>query len=171
MNQPHDKDLDIESIYQEYANLIYRFLYAHTHDSEWSEELMQETFLRAITSISRYDGSCKLSVWLCQIAKHLLWQDIRKKKRMDMVELGDALPDIAAPDVEAAILRQENKIELYQAIHRLPETERNVVLYRITGELSFREIGVILGKNENWARTVFYRAKLKIRKELETYES
>lgn len=88
-----------------------------------------------------------------------------------MVELGDTLPDIAAPDGEAAILRQENKIELYQAIHRLPETERNVVLYRITGELSFREIGVILGKNENWARTVFYRAKLKIRKELETYES
>lgn len=171
MNQPHDKDLDMESIYQEYANLIYRFLYAHTHDSEWAEELMQETFLRAITSISRYDGSCKLSVWLCQIAKHLLWQDIRKKKRMDMVELGDTLPDIAAPDGEAAILRQENKIELYQAIHRLPETERNVVLYRITGELSFREIGVILGKNENWARTVFYRAKLKIRKELETYES
>lgn len=49
MNQPYDKDLDMESIYQEYANLIYRFLYAHTHDSEWSEELMQETFLRAIT--------------------------------------------------------------------------------------------------------------------------
>lgn len=170
MRNPHDKSMDMESIYQEYASLVYRFLYAHTHDAEWSQELMQETFLRAITSISRYDGSCKLSVWLCQIAKHLLWQDIRKKKRTDTVELMDTLPDTAAFDGETAVLRQENKMELYQAIQKLPESERSVVLYRITGELSFREIGMILGKNENWARTVFYRAKLKIRKELEKYE-
>ena len=67
---------DMETIYQEYANLVYRFLYSFTKDKEWSEELMQETFLRAVTSISRYDGSCKLSVWLCQIAKHILWQEI-----------------------------------------------------------------------------------------------
>ena len=40
----------------------------------------------------------------------------------------------------------------------------------MTGELSFRQIGEILGKSENWSRTVFYRAKQKIRKELEKYE-
>lgn len=167
MKDSYDKDRDMEAIYQEYASLVYRFLYSFTQDREWAQELMQETFLRAVTSISRYDGSCKLSVWLCQIAKHVLWQEIRKKKHIDLVELDDTLPDRTALDGEASVLSQENKMELYQAIHHLSETEREVILYRITGELSFREIGTILGKSENWARTVFYRAKQKIRKELD----
>ena len=131
---------------------------------------MQETFLRAVGSISRYNGSCKLSVWLCQIAKHVLYQELRKKKRTEMVELADYLPDDSSPNGENSVLNQENKIELYQAIHHLPELEREVILYRITGELSFREIGAILGKSENWSRTVFYRAKQKIKKELKAHE-
>ena len=61
-------------------------------------------------------------------------------------------------------------MELYRSIHKLSEKEREVVLYRITGELSFREIGEILEKSENWARTTFYRAKLKLREELKRYE-
>lgn len=165
------KNIDMDSVYREYADLIYRFLYSHTHDAEWSQELMQETFLRAVGSISRYDGSCKLSVWLCQIAKHILYQELRKKKRVATVELTDYLPDNAALDGEVSVLRQESKIELYQAVHHLPELEREVVLYRISGELSFREIGTILGKSENWSRTVFYRAKQKIKKELKSRES
>lgn len=164
------EQIDMESVYKEYANLIYRFLYAQTHDNHWSQELMQETFLRAVRSISRYDGSCKLSVWLCQIAKHVLYQELRKKKRIQTVELTDYLPDALAQDGEAHMLEAERKMELYRAVHNLGETEREVVLYRITGELSFREIGAILGKSENWCRTVFYRAKQKIKKELNEHE-
>lgn len=169
----HDKDeraIDMDAVYQEYMELVYRFLYSHTHDADWSQELMQETFLRAVDSVSRYDGSCKLSVWLCQIAKHILWQELRKKKRMDIVEMTEELPDTTGTDGETNVLRKERTQALYRAIHLLPEMEREVVLYRMTGELSFRQIGEILGKSENWSRTVFYRAKQKIRKELEKYE-
>ena len=161
---------DMDAVYQEYANLIYRFLYTHTHDADWSQELMQETFLRAVDSISRYDGSCKLSVWLCQIVKHVMWQELRKRKRFDIVEWTEELPDAHGQDGEGCALQQERTKELYRAIHLLPELEKEVVLYRMTGELSFRQIGEILGKSENWSRTVFYRAKQKIRKELEKYE-
>lgn len=159
--EKYDKSIDMDSVYREYEKLVYRFLYSHTHDAEWSQELMQETFLRAVNSISRYDGTCKLSVWLCQIAKHILYQELRKKKQIETVELVDCLTDDSAPNGETSILKQESKIELYREIHLLPEREREVVLYRITGELSFREIGEILGKSENWSRTVFYRAKQK----------
>ena len=69
-----------------------------------------------------------------------------------------------------SVILQENKIELYQEIHLLPEQEREAVLYRISGELSFREIGEIMGKSENWSRTVFFRAKQKIRKEISKNE-
>lgn len=163
-------DIDMEAVYQEYMELVYRFLYSHTHDADWSQELMQETFLRAVDSVARYDGSCKLSVWLCQIAKHILWQELRRKKRMDFMELPEELPDTSGTDGETSVIRTENTQELYHAIHLLPELEKEVVLYRMTGELSFRQIGEILGKSENWSRTVFYRAKQKIRKELEKYE-
>ena len=168
--EKYDKSIDMDSVYREYEKLVYRFLYSHTHDAEWSQELMQETFLRAVNSISRYDGTCKLSVWLCQIAKHILYQELRKKKQIETVELVDCLTDDSAPNGETSILKQESKIELYREIHLLPERDREVVLYRITGELSFREIGEILGKSENWSRTVFYRAKQKIREELKKYE-
>lgn len=168
--EKYDKSIDMDSVYREYEKLVYRFLYSHTHDAEWSQELMQETFLRAVNSISRYDGTCKLSVWLCQIAKHILYQELRKKKQIETVELVDYLTDDSAPNGETSILKQESKIELYREIYLLPEREREVVLYRITGELSFREIGEILGKSENWSRTVFYRAKQKIREELKKYE-
>ena len=161
---------DMEVVYQKYSRLVYGFLYSHTHDAEWSEEMTQETFLKASMSISRYDASCKLSVWLCQIAKHILWQEFRKKKRFKMVELTDDLPDVSMPEGETFVILRENKIELYQAIHHLPEQEREVVLYRISGELSFREIGEIMGKSENWSRTVFFRAKQKIRKEISQNE-
>lgn len=131
--EKYDKSIDMDSVYREYEKLVYRFLYSHTHDAEWSQELMQETFLRAVNSISRYDGTCKLSVWLCQIAKHILYQELRKKKQIETVELVDCLTDDSAPNGETSILKQESKIELYREIHLLPEREREVVLYRITG--------------------------------------
>ncbi len=170
MQESDKNSIDMDTVYQEYAKLVYRFLYVHTRNAQWSEELTQETFLRAVTSIHRYDGSCKLSVWLCQIAKHVLYQELRKKKRADFVELSECIPDDAAPDGEDAVLQKENRTELYRAIHHLSEPEREVVMYRMTGALSFREIGEIIGKSENWCRTVFYRAKIKMKKELSAYE-
>lgn len=161
---------EIEKAYTQHAKDVYRYLLSLTHDENLAEELTQETFFRAMRTIDRYDGSCKLSVWLCQIAKHVLWQELRRRNRTELTELDDTLPDLQNPDGETHALRHEDRMELYRSIHKLSEKEREVVLYRITGELSFREIGEILEKSENWARTTFYRAKLKLREELKQYE-
>ena len=167
MKKLPDDPMDMDQIYRTYERMVYQFLYMRTHDAHWSQDLLQETFLRAVTSISRYDGSCKLSVWLCQIARHVLWQELRKRGKTDFAELADSIPDPGNPDAETQVLQSEDRVGLYRAIHRLSEKEREVVLYRITGELSFREIGEILEKSENWARTTFYRAKQKIIEEME----
>ena len=79
MKKLPDDPMDMDQIYRTYERMVYQFLYMRTHDAHWSQDLLQETFLRAVTSISRYDGSCKLSVWLCQIARHVLWQELRKR--------------------------------------------------------------------------------------------
>ena len=170
MKKLPDDPMDMDQIYRTYERMVYQFLYMRTHDAHWSQDLLQETFLRAVTSISRYDGSCKLSVWLCQIARHVLWQELRKRGKTDFAELADSIPDPGNPDAETQVLQSEDRVGLYRAIHRLSEKEREVVLYRITGELSFLEIGEILEKSENWARTTFYRAKLRLRKELKANE-
>jgi len=62
-------------------------------------------------------------------------------------------------------LVNESKVALYQKLQSLDEKTREVMYLRLTGELSFREIGEILKKNETWARVTFYRGKQKLAKE------
>lgn len=64
--------------------------------------------------------------------------------------------------LEEELCIKEEKMELFRKVHVLEETAKEVVLLRLTGEFSFREIGDIFGKNENWARVTFYRAKQKL---------
>lgn len=73
--------LSIEEINKENAKKVYYFLYSYTGDADLSEEITQETFVRAIKSIGRYNGKCKMSVWLCQIGKHILYQRYYKNKK------------------------------------------------------------------------------------------
>lgn len=152
---------DLDEIYREYANHVYRYLYSLTHDAELAKELTQETFYRAVYSIQTYNGSCKISVWLCQIAKHVWYQELEKRNRHRNQPLHESVP---APGLspEDSLLLQSNKMELYKAIHQLSEPMREIVHMRLSGEFSFAEIGEILGKSENWARVTFYRAKQKI---------
>lgn len=59
----------MEEIYEKYSKLVYNYLYRLTNNIELSEELMQETFYSAIKGLNKFKGECKVSVWLCQIAK------------------------------------------------------------------------------------------------------
>jgi len=150
----------IEEIYKEHARSVYKFLLSLSHDADTAEELTQETFYRAVYSIDKYDGSCKISVWLCQIAKHVWYQELRKRNRYAAQELTEDIPDSSM--LEQSVLLTSDKLSLYKAIHALSEPMREVVHMRLSGEFSFSEIGEVLGKSENWARTTFYRAKQKI---------
>ena len=152
---------DMDAIYHSHAQTVYKFLLAQCHDPDLAEELTQETFYQAVRSIGRFDGSCKLSVWLCQIAKHLWYQYLRKHQR-EPSSL-ESVSEPAAPSAEDGLLEQEGRLTLLRQIHQLPELQREVVYLRAFGNLSFREIGDVLGKTENWARVTFYRSKEKLR--------
>ena len=119
---------------------------------------MQETFLRAIQSLDTYNGQCKLSTWLCQIAKHLLYQHWEKTAKRDLIELDEDLP-LQAPDTGEKVLKKLELDAVMERIQTLPEQMRKVVLLRAMSDLSYREIGQMLGRSENWARVTFYRAK------------
>jgi len=154
---------DIDDIYKEYAETVFKFLITLCNDEDTAEELTQETFYRAIKSANRYDGTCKVSTWLCQIAKHLWYQEIDKRNRKETSMLDDNIvSNKFNPEEELCLI--EDKMQLIKAVHILDETAKEIVLLRITGAFSFREIGEVFNKNENWARVTFYRAKQKIMK-------
>ena len=75
---------DMEQIYKEYFETVNKYLFCLTHNSDISEELTQETFYRAVKSIDKFKGNCKMSVWLCQIAKNLWYNELKKNKKLKM---------------------------------------------------------------------------------------
>lgn len=153
---------DMEKVYQRHARTVYKFLLAQCRDPGLAEELTQETFYQAVKSVDRFDGSCKVSVWLCQIAKHLWYRHLRKRKREAPVPT-EELPEAPGPSAEEGLLEREGRMDLLRLVHRLPEPQREVVYLRAFGGLSFREIGDVCGKTETWARVTFYRSKEKLR--------
>ena len=67
---------------------------------------------------------------------------------------------------EDEVMTAMSSVEIHKAIHDLPEPSREVLYLRLLADLSFRQIGEIFGKSEEWARVTFYRGKLRLRKEL-----
>lgn len=150
---------DIEKIYEEYFETVNKYLFCLTHNNDISEELTQETFYKAVKKIDTYKGECKMSVWLCQIAKNLWYDQCRKNKKFVNTEESDLLNVQALNTLEEQIISNDEKISLYKKMQCLDDKTREVMYLRITGELSFKEIGIILNKTENWARITFYRGK------------
>ncbi len=150
---------DMEQIYKQYMDTVNKYLFCLTRNNDISEELTQETFYKAVKKIDTYKGECKMSVWLCQIAKNLWYDYCRKNKRLENIKEEDLLDVQALNTLEEQIILNDERNSLYKKMQSLNEKTREVMYLRITGELSFKEIGIILNKTENWARVTFYRGK------------
>lgn len=153
----------MDAAYREYAVMVYKFLLSLCYEEELAEELTQETFYQAVRSVDRYDGSCKVSTWLCQIAKHLWYREMERRKRKGTSELTADMESLEKL-MEEQLLVKEEKMELFRKVHVLDEISKEIVLLRVTGAFSFKEIAELFGKNENWARVTYYRAKQKLLK-------
>lgn len=155
---------NIEEIYKEYSTSVYKYLFCLTQNREVSEDLTQETFAIAVKNIKKFRGECKLSVWLCQIAKHLWYKELKKKN--NNISLEDINENVLYDDnLEENYFKKEDSIKLFKDMQKLDEKSREVMYLRMVGNLSYDEIGEILGKTSNWARVTYYRAKQKIKEE------
>ena len=158
---------DLSEIYKSYANEVKLFLLCLTSSEDLAEELTQETFYQAVKSIHRYNGECKMSVWLCQIAKHSYFDYLKKAKHRNHTSIdyltntgvdihsNEDLPDIA-------MIKEYTVRSIHQEIQQLQKHYAEIFLLRNTMDLSFKEIGDIYKKSENWARVTYYRAKCKL---------
>ncbi|MBR0511549.1 MAG: sigma-70 family RNA polymerase sigma factor [Ruminococcus sp.] len=152
---------DMEKYYRENGRKVFLYLMTLCGNADTAEELTQETFYRALRSVNKYKGESSVYTWLCSIARNCWLEELRKRTRHKGEELSELTEDNALrPDERAE--SEDSRIRLLKRIQSLPETEKELILLRASQELSFREIGEIFGKSENWARVTYYRAKQKL---------
>lgn len=160
--------MNIEELYRTYFDIVYRYICSISQDGALAEEVTQETFFKALEKIGQFRGDCDVRVWLCQIAKNTLYDHLKKQKKQ---LLGDEKLEKAESAggelLEEKLAQRSQAMEIHKVLHRLSEPYKEVFSLRTFGELTFREIGMLFGKSENWARVTYYRARVKIREELE----
>ena len=166
--EEREKPMNIEELYRTYFDIVYRYIRSISQDGSLAEEVTQETFFKALKKADQFRGDCDVRVWLCQIAKNTLYDHLKKQKKQ---LLGDErLEEAESADgelLEEKLAQRSQAMEIHKVLHRLSEPYKEVFSLRTFGELTFREIGMLFGKSENWARVTYYRARVKIREELE----
>ena len=155
---------EFEEIYTRNLKSVYRFLLKLSGSPDLSEELTQETFCLAFEHLDQFRGTCKISVWLCQIAKHSYYAWCQKNKALEPEESLEGY--MSRDNVEAAVVDADQRRRIHEILHRLAEPYKEVFTLRVMGELSCRDISRLFGKSESWARVTCYRAKRMIQERL-----
>ena len=154
---------EFEKIYKEHFKNVYKYVLMLCRNEELAEEITQEAFYKAMTNLDKFDGKCKLYVWLCQIAKNTYYSYVKKQNKYSTEEIDDNKLSTFGTNVIDKI----TAYELLKLVHQLEEPYKEVFTLRIFGDLPFSQIGELFGKSDSWARLIFYRAKLKIRRDID----
>ena len=156
---------NFEDVFHQYAQPVYRFLLKLTGEEALAEELTQETFYQAFLHIDSFRGDCALYTWMCQIGKHAYHKELRRRGRQLPFSPAEGPPD--GRGLENRSILQEQVSAILTAIQEIPEPYSEVLTLRLLGEQKFREIGLILGRTENWAKVTYFRGKEKLVRRLE----
>ncbi len=160
--------MEFEQIYNAYFKSVYRYIRKLSGDEHIAEEITSETFLKVMKSIGDFRGECDMRVWICQIAKNTYYSYLKKSNRMANVDETE-LQNIADPNalLEKQIITQDETRQLRKILHTIPEPYKEIFMWRVFGELSFKEIGDLYGKTDNWACVTYHRARNIIQSRLE----
>ena len=160
--------MDIETIYELYFKDVYLYIRKLSGSEQIAEEITSETFFKALQSINKFRGECELRVWLCQIAKNCYYTYLEKNKKYINVE-NEILSNI--PDNEVNIVEkitvQEASRKIIRILKDIPDPYKEVFMWRVFAELSYKQIGRLYKKSENWACVTYHRARLMIKERME----
>ena len=157
----------IEKLYLQYKQDVYAYLISITHNPTLSEDLLQETFLKAIYSISTFRGNSSIKTWFFSIARHLWLQNLRKEK--PTMEYSDLLEIYVADSMENSFNTKRAINRIYELLQTKDERTQNIIHMRVEG-YSFNEISEELGVSESSARVIDFRIKKWLKHTLEKEE-
>lgn len=160
--------MEFDAIYHAYFQSVYLYIRQLSGDEHIAEEITSDTFFKAMKSIKDFRGECDMRVWLCQIAKNTYYSYLKKNERVISVDEAE-LQNIVAPDafIEDWIGMQEEVQQIRRILHELADPYKEVFMWRVFGELSFKAIGELYDKTDNWACVTYHRARNMIQSRLE----
>ena len=159
------KTESFDQIYLTYFDPVYRYILSLSGNPQTAEEITQEAFFKALRSLEQFRGDCSLKSWLCAIARNLWISEQRKPKTQPIEDAGSMAGPDAGP--EETIMRRDESMRIHRLLHHLDEPYREVFTLRALGQLSFRDIGELFGKSDNWACVIYHRARTKIMRKME----
>lgn len=166
--QGGDKVTDFDKIYYMYFKDVYLYLRRISGDEHLAEEITAQTFYKALKSLDKFRGDCDIRVWLCQIAKNSYYTHIEKNKRVESLDAKNA--EAADGKSFTDIIEDKEAAKLIQSVlHSIEDPYKEVFMWRVYADMSFKEIGRIFSKSENWACVTYHRAKKMIKERLEEY--
>jgi len=169
MEKKNKNGINLEELFDTYYNRVYSFTFFRVRNVHDTEDIVSDTFYKAAKNIRRYDEEkASLSTWLFTIALNEMRSYYRKRR--DVLSLEDTENITALDDIEKSVLSNERAEEMYAAISQLNERQRNIVLMRYYGEMSNREIALVLHLTETNVETILSRAKKTLKNLLEECE-
>ena len=159
--------MDFEDTYNAYFHNVYLFVCSLTSDRYLAEEITQETFVKAMQALDKFDGKKDILAWLFTIARNTYFSHCRKQKRIVDISVSERCEDA----VLERMIDHEAAFQIHEFLHSMKEPYKEVFTLRVLGELPYKKIGRLFGKSEGWARVVYYRAKKQIADYLEGLQS
>ena len=157
-----------EKMYDAYYMRVYSFTMTLCGDQNLAEDVTQETFSRAMSKSTSFRNESDEVTWLCAIARNLFLDEKRRQTRTE--QMPEEIPS-KEKTPEQLTMDRDSSFQIHMALHALDEPYREAFELRVFGELSFREIGTIFGKTENWARVTYHRARLKLQERMNADEN
>lgn len=175
-----DKKL-LELIYARYYRELYIYIYSMCRSSVMTEDILQETFLKAFISLK--DSHTNMRAWLYMTARNLCLNTLKKNSRTinqsdishdtnsnssstNDADIADTGPHIKDPTLEAVLQNEEQRI-LYRAVLQLSPEKRDIVILQYFAGLRQKEISALMHITPENVRVTAHRAKKDLKKILE----
>ncbi len=168
------------ALFEAHADRLYRLALSLVRDPARAEDVVQETFLAALTHLGKFEGRARLSTWLYRVAYNASLSQLRQRVDDELPDEGEASEDglpIPMPRTlvdwdltpEAVLGNREARAQLEAAIASLPESQRAVFLLRDVEGFSTADTAEALGLSEGAVKVRLHRARLALREHLSAY--
>lgn len=151
---------DFEQLFRENQGFIFEYLVNLSRNESLAAELTQETFFRAYMNYSSLRNKDSGGAWLCAIARNTYYAWWNEQKKRGPLEEMEALAGADSP--EELLLKKECLQMALGFLLALEEPYKQVMMLAVFGGVSLKDISLLFGKSESWARVTYYRARQKL---------
>lgn len=160
--------MEFDKIYKKYFSDVFRYVRKMSNNEHIAEEITADTFFKAMNNIDKFRGDCDVRVWLCQIAKNSYLSYLKKNSHIeDIDDMEFEKKVVNDKDFEEKLIRNDEAMQIQKLLHEISDPYKEVFMWRVFAELSFKQIGQMFNKSENWACVTYHRARTMIRNRLE----